>query len=326
MARLAGVSQPTVSRALRDDQSVSEATRSAVIAAAERLGYIPSQRGRSLATRRTDQVGVVVSDLANPFYFEVLDAMNVALRDVDRRMLVLTPDGDDDVLLARLLDGSLDGAILATTRLDSALPAELARRHLPAVLLNREVDHSPVDACAVDNHAGGRLAAETLVGLGHTRLAALFGPPETSTGRDREAGFREVLAEHGLKLPDARVRRGAFEFRFGREGALALLGERPTALFCGNDVIAMGAFDALRSKGVDVPGEVSVIGFDDIAQTGWEVFRLTTVRQDLTRMVHAAVEMLVERIDGEATGGPRRVVLQPSMVLRATHGPPPLGH
>ena len=190
VARIAGVSQPTVSRALRGDPRLSEETRLRVEAAARELHYVPSQRGRSLATRSTGQIGIVVSDLGNPFYLQVLDALHSELAASGLRMLVLTPDDDHRVPLERVVDGSLDGAILTTTQLHSTLPAELSRRGFPFVLLNREIDDAPGDVCVVDNRAGARLIAEELLGLGHRAIAAVFGPDTTSTGRDREAAFR----------------------------------------------------------------------------------------------------------------------------------------
>jgi LacI family transcriptional regulator len=322
VARLAGVSQPTVSRALRDEQYVSSETRRAVREAAAQLGYVPSRRGRSLSTRHTGQIGVVVSDLGNPFYLQVLDTLHEVLAGDGLGMLVLTPDEDDDAFLARLVDGALDGAILTTTRLDSPLPAELARRGFPFVLLNRAVDDAPGDVCVVDNVAGARLAAEALARLGHTEVAALFGPPTTSTGRDREIGFRAGLAGAGLALADARWRRGAFDFDYGHAGVLELLETAPTALFCANDVVAIGAFNALRARGVAIPGALTLIGFDDIAVAAWAVFELTTVRQDIDAMVQRSAAMLLERIaDPELE--PRHVVLPATLVERATHGPPP---
>src|SRR5262249_27763714 len=160
------------------------------------------------------------------------------LRETELRMLVLAPDRDGGVPLERLVDGSLDGAILTTTMLDSTLPEALSQRGFPFVLLNREVDQAPGDVCVVDNHHGGLLAARELIGLGHTEIAALFGPSTTSTGRDREAGFRAGLAEAGIELPESRWRRSPFDFNAGHEGALALLGSEPTAFFCANDILA----------------------------------------------------------------------------------------
>ncbi|MHB1537698.1 MAG: LacI family DNA-binding transcriptional regulator, partial [Solirubrobacteraceae bacterium] len=197
VARLAGVSQPTVSRALADDQRVAEATRERVRAAALQLGYVPSTRGRSLSTRRSGQIAVVVSDLWNPFYAETVANVHEALETVGLRMVVLTEPPERRTAAERLLDGSVDGAILTTTLLHSPLPAELARRGLPHVLLNRDVDERDHDACVSDNRAGAASAAALLLQLGHTRIAAIFGPADTSTGRDRQDGFREALAAGG---------------------------------------------------------------------------------------------------------------------------------
>lgn len=327
VARRAGVSQPTVSRALRDDPNVAEETRRLVREAAAELGYILSQRGRSLSTRLTGQIGVVVSDLANPFYLQVLDTVHDALARDNLRMLVLTPDEDDDAFLARLLDGSLDGAILTTTFLTSTLPVQLARRGFPFVLLNRAVDEAPGDVCVVDNVAGARLAAAELLRLGHVEIAALFGPLTTSTGRDREVGFRRELVEHGITLPPERWRRGAFDFDYGHAGVLELLETRPTAIFAANDVIAIGAYNAIRARGIAMPDELTLIGFDDISLAAWNVFELTTIRQDIGALVQRSTRMLLERIGsrGGAPLAPRRVVLQPTLIARATHGPPPAG-
>lgn len=324
MARAAGVSQPTVSRALRGDTRLSEETRRRVLDAAAALQYVPSQRGRSLATRSTGQIGIVVTDLGNPFYLQVLGELHQALRRTDLRMLVLTPDRDGGVPLERLVDGSLDGVILTTTMLQSTLPEALSARGFPFVLLNREVDDATGDVCVVDNRLGGTMAAQALVELGHTEIAALFGPETTSTGRDREAGFRGVLSTAGIRLPESRWRRAPFDWSAGHDAALELLDSRPTALFCANDILALGAFNALHGRGVRIPDDVSLIGFDDVLLAGWEVFELTTVSQNIPGLVAAATDLLLTRL-AAPTGDPpppRRVVLTPTLIRRRTHGPP----
>lgn len=326
VAKLAGVSQPTVSRALRDDPRLSEETRRRVQTAAGALGYVPSRRGRSLATQSAGQIGVVVTDLGNSFYLEVLEEVHGALGGTELRMLVLTPGPDDAVSLEQLVDGSLDGAILTTTLLDSTLPYELARRGFPFVMLNREIDELAGDSCVVDNREGARLVASELLALGHHDIAAIFGPANTSTGRDREAGFREVLSGAGIHLRADRLRRCAFDFEAGRAATLGLLDagrQRPTAIFCANDIIALGAFNAVRASGMLIPEDVTLIGFDDVRLAGWEVFELTTVRQDVPRLVRTATNLLLSRLSEPAEAGPpRRIVLQPTLVRRRTHGPP----
>jgi LacI family transcriptional regulator len=323
VALAAGVSQPTVSRALRDDPRVSEATRRRVVAAARDLGYVPSDRGRSLVTRRTRQVGVVVGDLGNPFYLDLVDRLHAAIERARLRLVVLTPERTELDRAERLLDGSLDGVVLTTTTLGSALPGLLAARRFPFVLLNREVDHVRTDACVVDNVAGARRLAAEVARLGHRSVAAILGPQDTSTGRDRERGFRAGLAEHGVELPDARCRRGAYAFETGHAGLQELVGGRrwPTAVLCANDVVALGALNAARARGLRLPEDLTVVGFDDIRMSSWEVFRLTTVRQDLARMARAAVDLLVARI-ADPDRPASRVVVPATLVLRSTHGPP----
>jgi LacI family transcriptional regulator len=321
VARVAGVSQPTVSRALSNDSRVAESTRLRVQDAAVELGYVPSRRGRSLATRRTGQIAVVVSELANPFYTQTIAHVYEALEAAGQRMVVLTDPPDRDAAAERLLDGSVDGAIITTTLLGSALPAELARRGLPLVLLNREVDGLDVDTCASDNRAGARRAAEFLLRLGHRRIAAISGPSDTSTGRDREAGFREALTAAGEPLLEQLALSGVFSFQTGYRALSALLDvkPRPTAVFCGNDVIALGALNAARARGIEVPHELTIVGFDDIDVDSWELIELTTLRQDLPAMAVEAVALIDARIADPARH-PRRVIFPTTLIERATHG------
>ncbi len=323
VARLAGVSQPTVSRALRADTQVSEETRRRVQEAAQRLGYIPSRRGRSLATRATGQVAVVVGALGNPFYTEAVEHLHTRLSAVGRRVVVLTDEPHTEPAWDALTDGSIDGAILATTTLGSTLPGELRERGLPVVLFNRATDGDDVDVCVSENASGAGLVGGELVRLGHRRLGAIFGPADTSTGRDREAGYRAAIQAAGLELADARVRRGPFSFETGSQRLAELMGEHhpPTAIFCANDVIALGALNAAHRLGLAIPRDVTVVGFDDIAMASWDVFGLTTVRQDLGTMADVAVRMLVDRI-ADPDRPPRRVLVPTQLVHRRTHAGP----
>ncbi len=323
VARLAGVSQPTVSRALRGDPRVSEETVRKVRMAAEALNYVPSEAGRSLSTRVTRRIGVLVTDLTNPFYPHLVAPLHDELEAQGYRMMLFTERSDAPAAAEQLVDGSIDGIVLATSTLDSALPAELNRRGLPFVYLNRE-GMAPADAVVVDNRAGGALAARQLIASGHRHIGGIFGPDNTSTGRDRELGFRQALADAGIALRPAHVRYGPFEFETGLTALPDLLAASPapTALFCGNDVVAIGVLDAATRLGIEVPERLTVIGFDDIPMAAWARFQLTTVRHDLHRMARTAAQLVVERVSGAYEGEPRRVVLTPRFVARRTHAEP----
>lgn len=324
VARLAGVSQPTVSRALRDDRRVSATTREKVRRAAEALHYVPSEAGRTLSTRSTRRVGVIVTDLTNPFYPHVVAPLHDELHRLGYRMMLITERSDEAVEGENLLDQSLDGVVLATATTRSRLPAELDRRGVPYVFLNRDTGGRGETASVVDNEGGGRLVAETLAGLGHRRIAGIFGAANTTTGRERELGFRLALADAGIGLPEERVVRGPFEYDTGYRALPGLLAleEPPTAVFCGNDVVAIGVLNAALAAGVRVPEDLTVIGFDDLPMADWEVFRLSTVRHDLRELSRQAARLLARRISGEAAAGGERVVLPTEFVPRSTHARP----
>jgi LacI family transcriptional regulator len=178
------------------------------------------------------------------------------------------------------------------------------------------------DAVESDSEQGARLVAEELLALGHMKVGAVFGPLETSTGRDRERALRTALAEGGAPLDEARIRRGPFSHDVGHQGfaQLMALADPPTAVFCANDVLAIGALNAAAGLGINVPVDVTVFGFDDIEMAAWEVYRLSTVRQDLAAMADAAVRMLDERI-ADRTLPPRREKVPTELVRRGSHAP-----
>ncbi|MDJ0105045.1 LacI family DNA-binding transcriptional regulator [Rhodococcus erythropolis] len=320
VARLAGVSQPTVSRALRDQRSVSAQTRRRVREAARQLGYVPSQTGRALSTRRTRRVGVVAAELGNPFYPALVDPLHGALGERGYRMVLLSDDERQSFDVESVLDGSLDAVILTTCHTDSVIPSELRRRGVPFVMVNREADGSVADACVVDNARGARLAADLLVSLGHTRVGLITGPRNTSTGRDRAGAFRECLAGSGTLLDPDLVVVGDFDTKTGDSGLRRLLaGSRPpTAVFCTNDVIAIGALNAAAALGVSVPSQLTLIGFDDISAASYAPLSLTTVHVPLRELARQAVSLLMNRID-DSDAPLTRIVGEPHLVLRGTH-------
>lgn len=324
VARAAGVSQSTVSRALRGDRRVREETRRRVDEVAQRLGYVPNSLASSLVSQSTRTVGVIVSDLTNPFFPSLLTPVYDELQLQGYRVVLFIDRTDVPTgrqALQRLLDRSVDGVLVTTGTLGSSLATELQRRGLPMVLLNRYIDDLDVDRVVSDNHAGAMTGGRHLLELGHRRIATIRGPVNTSTSRDRLAGLQQAMDEAGHALDPELVRVGTYThqsgYQFTRE--LLQLDEPPTAIACGNDVIAFGAFDAALSLGVRVPQDLSILGFDDIPMAAWEVFQLTTLRQPMGEMARAAVQMLAERIEhGADIGAGRNKLFPTSLVRRAT--------
>jgi len=329
IARRVGISQSTVSRALRGDPRVAAATRRRVEEAARELQYVPNAAARSLITSRTNTIALVLADITNPFYPELVDVLHDELGLSGFRTVLLNDHSEGaggSELTDRLSSGAVDGIVFLSSMLSSPVPRLVAGRGLPIILLNRELDEPEADVVVSDNYGGGALAAESLLKLGHRRLGLIAGPANTSTGRDREAGFRAALTRQGVQFDEGLRRESGYSHQGGYQAGIELLmGERdaPTAIFCGNDVIAFGALDAARRLSVRVPEQLSVIGFDDIAMAGWEVFSLTTIRQPLAQMGKAAARMLIERINSSEPLTPRRQVFPAGLVARATTAPAP---
>lgn len=320
VARLAGVSQPTVSRALRNLPGTSPATRQKVLDAARELAYVPSDSARALSTRVNHRVAVVSSELDNPYYPQLVEPTRRELARHGYRTVLIT---DDESLVDALADGSYDGVMLTTTNRRSRLPRDLTERSIPHVLVNRVLDHAESPSCSIDNDHGAREVADLLVGLGHRRIGLLAGPVDTSTGLERARGLRARLRAHGVAVPRALTRQCEFTHEEGMAGAGALLAlpDPPTALVCGNDVLALGALSEARRRGLAVPEQLTVVGFDDIPMSSWPLVGLTTVHSDLDGLARSAVDLLVGLIGG-ASYAPRTRRLTPRLVLRGTHAAP----
>lgn len=324
VARLAGVSQPTVSRALRNHPLVPEVTRARIREAAKSLGYVPNQVGRSLSTQATQRIAMV-TDLDNPLYPILLGPVHDELATSGYRTLLFAESSDRIEAYEPLLDRSVDGVILSTARLRSTLPLELDRRGIPFVFLNRLHDLIEHDSATADDRGGGSAVAHLLTSLGHRRIGAVLGPPDTSTSRDREDGFREALAESDIALPDRWVVRSDFTEAsgFGALRQMMSLRDRPTAVFCVNDWVAVGVLNAARDLGLAVPADLTVVGFDDLAIASWPVFDLTTVANPLAETGRRAARLLIERLTTMSSVPYRHEVAATRLVRRGTHGVAP---
>ncbi|MHB8611450.1 MAG: LacI family DNA-binding transcriptional regulator [Candidatus Dormibacteraceae bacterium] len=324
MARRAGLSKSVVSRVMRDEPSVSAASRVAVIAAAEALGYRANAVARSLVQRRTFNVGVMVSDLHNIFFAEVLDGLYAAAADRGYRTLITTGNRDpaaEERALEQLLELRADGVVLAGARL-SAEVVGAAARVIPVALVGSDLRLRDVDVVVDDDFKGAVLAVEHLVGLGHRDVALIDGG-QGAGAAERRAGYQAAMAAAGLSLR-GRIEPGDFTERGGYEGARRLLRgtARPTAIFASNDQSAVGALDAINESGLRVPQDVSLMGYDNTALAALGHISLTTIHQPRNQIGEMAMKAVLRRI--EHPGVPaRRHVLAPKLIVRDTTAPPP---
>lgn len=308
VARRAGVSQSAVSRTFTPGASVSKETRAKVLSVAKELGYRPNVIARSLIRHSTNIIGIAMVRFMNPFYTALLKAFTEKLQGLGYSTLLFNVSGDNDIeaALPLALQYQVDGIIVTSATLTSILADECAQRGTPVVLFNRYTTDSHVHAVGCDNVAGGRMAADVLLDGGHQRIAYMAGEEGSSTNRDRERGFVERLRERGAALFMRECGDFQYDVAFQKAERLLSRGERPDAIFCGNDLMALATLDYARyALGLRVPEELSVIGFDDIEMSNWPKYDLTTIRQPIGAMVDATVEVLLDAIH---TPGRERVL------------------
>ena len=320
VARLAGVSQSAVSRVFTPGASASPATVAKVRAAAEQLGYRPDPLARAMITGRTRIIGLVVAYLENQFYPMAIELLSRALQERGYHILVFMAENATEKVpqvMQELLDYQVDGIITASVAMTNDLTARCRAAGIPVVMFNRGQDDAGLSEVTSDNVAGGRKAAEHLLATGHRRIAHIMGWQGSSTGRDRARGFAEALRETGLS-PLAMID-GMYSRDEAARATRALMAgsERPDAIFVGNDHMAFAVMDCLRfDLGLSVPGDISVVGYDDVPLAAWPSYNLTTIRQPVRRMVEATVEILLNQIEGETA--PSRIRIDGPLVKRGS--------
>lgn len=309
---------------MRGAPNVSEERRKAVLAAADELGYRPNAVARSLVSRRSQVIGVMLSDPRNPFFTELIDGIQEAALAAGYRALFNTGSRRRDleeIAISTFLELRTDGIILAGPVLDEAT-IEAAAREVPVVVMTRETDLPGVDSVSNDDFRGAGMVVDHLVALGHTHIAHVDGGEGAGAQRRRQ-GFLYRMRYHGLG-DQAQVVPGAYTEEGGAKGVLELLASDPlpTAVFVANDVAAVGALHALEEQGLRVPDDISVAGYDNIGLAQMGHINLTTVHQPRQAMGIQAVELLLERIEGDRSEA-RHILIEPSLVARATTAPPP---
>jgi LacI family transcriptional regulator len=329
VAREAGVHPSTASRALNEATRamVNAETVARVHQAADRLGYLPDAMARGLKMKRTFTVGMLIPDLTNPLFPPIARGIEDVLGAAGYTLVLASTDNDpakERAVAEVMLNRRVDGLILATARREYPLVEELAASGPPVVLVNRTMDDAPAPAVVGDDHVGVGMAVRHLVELGHTRIAHVAGPRTLSTGLTRYQSFVSWMHGCGLEAPEELLSSAEwFQENPGAEAFGALLdgGAEFTAVVAGNDLIALGCYDALRERGLSVPGDVSVVGYNDIPFSDKLSPPLTTVRIPHYRLGVKSAELLLERLD-KPEEPPVSVLLRPAMVLRESTAPP----
>ena len=311
------MSQSTVSRSFQPNSPIPEPTRARVLAAAERLRYMPNALARSLITRQSDLVAVIATRSTLRFNPDVTHALGESLNAAGRQLLLLTVEHDlpPTAALRRMLEYPL-GGVISCVLLDQELLAALRRRGIPTVLYNRTMPVAGVDAVSTNHEAAAHQLAAMLYRAGHRRFLCMCGPPDAPVNRQRMQGAVSYLRSVGHEPVMCET---DYSYNAGRDAFLGgPVQQRPDAVICANDQIAMGVMDACRFEcGWRIPEDISVVGFDDVAEAVRPTYRLTTMRQESVAMAHEAVRLLMARAGVPAESGVH-IVIPARFMLRGS--------
>jgi LacI family transcriptional regulator len=331
IAREAGVSIMTVSLVLRDSKTsrISPALSQKIINIATNLNYRPNYVARSLAKNKGSIIGLVVPTLLRPFYSELTQSIIERAQDNGFSVIAYSVRSglqDEEKGVHELLDRGAEGLIICSARRHDPNIQALVESNVKLVLINRYCEDPPLslpyDYIGIDNFRGALLAVNHLIELGHRDIAVIAGPSEYSTGYDRLQGARHAFKNRHVKLGPGLVYKGDFGRVSGYQAATKMMArpKRPTAVFASNDHMAIGALEAFREAGLKVPGDMALVGFDDIEMSGLPGVDLTTITQKKDTMGPLAVDVLLDKINMENKVPPIRITLEPTLVIRKTCG------
>ena len=323
VAELVGVHPSTVSRVINDDSRISEKTREKVFLIIKKLGYTPNAIARGLKTKRTYTLGMIIPDITNPFFAEIARGVEDAANKNDFNIILCNTDDrlkKERTYLEILRGKRVDGLILGTAHIKDKSILELEKNNFPYILVSRNIEGLDKNCVIVDDEAGGIMAAEYLIKLGHRRIAHITGPLKTRSALNRLKGYKLTLKKHEIEYEDELVGEGDFRIKGGYQvmKRFLKLNEPPTAIFAANDLLALGAMQAIQKKNFHIPEDFSVIGFNDIELASFVYPALTTIRQPMLEMGALAVKMLL-RIIEEGEFNQRKIVLKPKLILSLIH-------
>ncbi len=325
VAEASGVSYGTVSRVINNGPHVKPATRAKVMDAIERLGYVINRQAQNLARGQTCAIGLLVPDLGTGYIGEIIRGIDAELDRVGYDLMLFTTHrraAKEANYVATLVQGIVEGLLIVLPRNPADYLGALVDRHFPHVLIDHQGVDSDGPAVGATNWQGAYLATEYLINLGHRRIGFITGSMDLGCSQDRLGGYKSALRTHHIPELPGLVFEGDFFQSTGVTGANALLDlpVPPTAIFASNDVMAMGAMDAIRHRGLRIPDDISIVGFDNIPQSAMVFPPLTTVQQPLEQMGRVATQMLLEMLDQPPFSG-RRIDLPTELVPRASCAP-----
>lgn len=324
IAKAAGVSRSTVSRVLTNSSNVKEETKEKILNIMKEANYHPSIMARGLATGKLNIIALIVSDIRNPFYSELVWVINNNLRENGYLMTLYNSTqiaGENDQHLQKLLDYGFSGIIIADARNELSFSNILKNANCPIVLVNREMDFiSSYDSISIDNKMGGYLATKHLLSLGHRKIAMLRGPQISTTSQGRYEGYLVAMEEYGLTPDSKYVVSGTLNIESGQKFAQDILinsSDPPTAAFVGGDLMSYGVMDECIKNGLRIPEDLSIVGFDDIPLSKASFINLTTICHPYDMIGFLVANRIIERINGN-TDPITKTVLTPTLQVRAS--------
>ena len=320
VAKLAEVHPSTVSRVINGDSRISEKTKNKVLLIIKKLGYTPNAIARGLKTKRTFTLGMLIPDITNPFFAEIARGVEDAANENGFNIILCNSDDKlkkERTYLDILKEKRVDGLILGTAHTRDKSILKLEKNNFPYILVSRNIEGLDKNCIIIDDIAGGMMATEYLIKLGHHRIAHISGPLKTRSGLNRLKGYQLALKKHKIEYNDELVGEGDFRIKGGYQvmKRFLKLTKPPTAIFAANDLLALGAMQAIQKKNFHIPEDFSVIGFNDIELASFVYPPLTTIRQPMQKMGALAVKMLLKIIE-EGEFNQKKVMLKPKLIIR----------
>jgi len=320
VAKLAGVHPSTVSRVINNDSRISEKTKEKVLLIINKLGYTPNAIARGLKTKRTYTLGMLIPDITNPFFAEIARGVEDAASKNNFNVILCNTDDKlkkERTYLQILRGKRVDGFILGTAHIKDKSILELEKKKFPYILVSRNIEGLEKNCIIVDDIEGGKIATEYLIKLGHRQIAHITGPLQTRSALNRLKGYQLALKKYEIEYRDELVGEGDFKIKGGYQimKRFLKLSEPPAAIFAANDLLALGAMQAIQKKNFHIPEDFSVVGFNDIELASFVYPALTTVRQPMLEMGAIAVKMLLKIIE-EGEFNQRKIVLKPKLIIR----------